>query len=285
MAATYTEVTLEEMETFLKRAFRALRPKQGSQNNEIYYDLAMSPVVAIRVWTSIKRSGSAAGVGEDAIRVQFLGTKVNRPLVSGKAPIVKRTQNWRNSLQDKIEEYLELYEEKAGYWDSRGGAEPSRDGPPPGPDVKEPAEPESSRGSPAGPLASDKQVNFIMIMAARSNEEQWKLIVGPRFHIEWPPSREAIRELTMRTASLLIDTLVRQGLNRRYASGGEVESAPSTALDPLRSAIRVAIASCGEDKCFGGEGCPGTSKTEACEGACKDSEGSCPCESLDYDFS
>jgi hypothetical protein len=192
MAAQYTEISEQEMEVFLKRAFRALRPTKGVQK-EIYYDLKLSPQVAIRVWTSIVPWGSSAGAGKDAIRVQFMGVKVNRPLVSGKSPIVKRTQGWRNSLQDKIEEYLELYEEKAEYWDERGGAEP---------------------GS-KGPTVSDKQVKFILSMGAKAEEAQWD-----ETGLAWPVDEQEVQGLTSKEASKVIEILLGHGLGgpRRYSS-------------------------------------------------------------------
>lgn len=119
MAAQYTEVSLEDMDKFLRRAFRSLRPKQGQQYNEYYYDLRLGPFVGIRVWTSVQvHSGSGAGVGSDAIRVQLLSLKDGRPLEKGKAPIVKRTQGWRNSLQDRIEDDIEKYESNDEFWES-----------------------------------------------------------------------------------------------------------------------------------------------------------------------
>ena len=110
MAATYTQVTLQDMDAFLKRAFRSLRPERGSQRGEITYDLFLSPTTVIRVFTSIGESrDSGAQVGEDAIRILLFSLKKGRPLKPGKAPIVKRTQNWRDSLKDRIEDYLEAY--------------------------------------------------------------------------------------------------------------------------------------------------------------------------------
>lgn len=237
MAAQYTEITGKEMEVFLKRAFRALRPTQGIQSKEIYYDLKLSSQVAIRVWTAIKPWGASAGVGEDAIRVQFMGVKVNRPLVSGKAPIVKRTQNWRNSLQDKIEEYLELYEEKSEYWDERGGAEP---------------------GS-KGPAASDKQVKFILGMGAKAEEMQWDST-----GLSWPVDEQEVRNLTSREASKIIETLLSHGLGRRYSSEdlGDVE---------VRSILRQEIMrSLQADSLQERMACDGD-----CEGDCGKAEGTC----------
>ncbi len=113
MAAQFTEVTLDEMDRFLKRGWRTLRPKPASERGEVYYDLSLSDNVVIRVWTSIGASrSSGAGVGEDAIRVQLFSNKTRRPLMKGKAPIVKRTQGWKDNLQDRIEDYMEKYDEK-----------------------------------------------------------------------------------------------------------------------------------------------------------------------------
>ncbi len=119
MAATYTEVTLQDMETFLKRAYRALRPKKGDSIGETYYDLNLSDGnILVRVWTSIpSRGSSGAQKGMDAIRVTMVTGK-GKPLMP-KGKIVKRTQNWRNALQDRIEELVEVYESKAGYWKER----------------------------------------------------------------------------------------------------------------------------------------------------------------------
>jgi hypothetical protein len=111
MAATYTEVTLVEMETFLSRAFHALHPKKGVIRGEVTIDLHLSPNVGVRVWTSIAERGtSGAGVGEDAIRVQLYNFSRQKPLKPGKAPIVKRTQGWRDSLREKIEAEIEAYD-------------------------------------------------------------------------------------------------------------------------------------------------------------------------------
>jgi len=113
MAATYTEISLEDMEKFLKRAFRALKPTKGAHRGELVFDLHLSPTTGIRVWTSIAQHGTTgAGVGDDAIRVQLYSFSKGRSLVPGKAPIVKRTQGWRDNLKDRVEAYLEAYDSK-----------------------------------------------------------------------------------------------------------------------------------------------------------------------------
>lgn len=122
MAAQYVEITLEEMEKFLKRAFRILRPKQSQQRGEVCYDLKLGAFVGIRVWTSIRPgSGTGAAVGADAIRVQFVSLKDQGPLEKGKAPIVKRTQGWRDNLKDRVEDLIEKYEEKEEWWENWAG--------------------------------------------------------------------------------------------------------------------------------------------------------------------
>ncbi len=237
MAAQYTEVTLEDMERFLKRGYRALRPKQGVQGSEYYYDLSLSSNVVIRVWTSVKRgSATGAGVGEDAIRVQFYGVHVKRSLVPGKVPIVKRTQNWRNSLQNKIEDVMELYEEKAAYWESRAGgssdpetpapvaqpaAQPVAPAPPP-PQVA----PTPAPVRPSGPPPSDKQVNFVKLLMSRAKVDDLEaegLFVKYR-ELAWPFDPANIRSMSMRRVSQLIDDLMSAvGYQRRFAAGDPAE--------------------------------------------------------------
>lgn len=119
-AATYTEVSIQDMENFVKRAFRALNPKKDVLRGEIVFDLFLSDKSGIRVWTSIPAHGTTgADVGADAIRVQFYNFAKQRPMLTGKAPIVKRTQGWRDSLKDRIEDIMELYDDREEYWESR----------------------------------------------------------------------------------------------------------------------------------------------------------------------
>lgn len=119
-AIVFTPISQEEMALFITRAFRALTPRSGFKNGEIYYDLTVEegqPVV-IRVYTSISPSGMSASRGADAIRVGLFSTS-GRPLKAGKLPIVKRTQNWRDNLRRLIEDEIEDYHDKEDYWNSR----------------------------------------------------------------------------------------------------------------------------------------------------------------------
>jgi hypothetical protein len=113
MAIQFTEVTLKDMETFLKRAFHALEPqKQVNVRGEIAIELPLSDRVTILVYTTVGHGGqTGAGVGSDAIRVGLY--RDGRPLQSGKLPIVKRTQNWRDNLRERIEDAMEKYDSRS----------------------------------------------------------------------------------------------------------------------------------------------------------------------------
>ena len=120
MAATYVDVTLEDMERFLKRGYRVLRPKKSESRGQVIYDLNISDnKIFVRVMTGIKPRGGIRGVGQDSIKVVMVAN--NRGLMKTQK-IVKRTRNWRDNLQDRIEEMIEIYEEKPGYWKERAGA-------------------------------------------------------------------------------------------------------------------------------------------------------------------
>lgn len=110
MAAQFTSISLDEMTKFLGRAFHALRPqRQVNVRGEVAIELPLSDHVTITVFTSISHSGGqAAGVGADAIRVGLYRNQ--RPLTSGKLPIVKRTQNWKDNLRERIEDQIERFD-------------------------------------------------------------------------------------------------------------------------------------------------------------------------------
>jgi len=116
MAATYVKISLDEFETYINRAFRALRPRRQLDRGEYFWDLSLSKYVAIRVWSSIKTEGAGAAKGADAIRVQMYGKTTKRPLKKGKSPIVKRTQGWKQNLKDRINEAAEEFEDREDYW-------------------------------------------------------------------------------------------------------------------------------------------------------------------------
>ena len=122
MAAKYMHISLEEMQKFLFRGFRALDPVVFKLQGEVAVDLALNDAktLGIRVWTSIPADSThGAAVGADAIRIQFFNFKNGHPMERGKAPIVKRTQNWRDNLKDRIEDVVEKYDSEEEYWESR----------------------------------------------------------------------------------------------------------------------------------------------------------------------
>lgn len=217
MAARYTEVTLEEIERFLKRGFRVLRPKEGTDRGEVYYDLFLSPHVAIRVWTSIaKGREQAAGVGQDAIRVQLRGVKTNRPLMKGKAAIVKRTQNWRNSLQNRVEDLIEAYEDREDYWEARAGGEaPAQAEEDPGTGARRP---------PPGDEPTDKQIRFVMVLLRNVGSDDWRRMgLDRRFNSSDPFTEAEVRQMTRKQVSAVIGALKDAGFGRRYGNEEDLD--------------------------------------------------------------
>ena len=112
MAATFTKISLDDIATFLKRAFHALEPqRQTLVRGETVIELPLSEKVWVAVFTSVGHGGQeAAGVGSDAIRVGLY--RGGRPLQSGKLPIVKRTQGWKDNLRERVEDAMERYDSR-----------------------------------------------------------------------------------------------------------------------------------------------------------------------------
>jgi hypothetical protein len=251
MAATFTEVSLEDMEKFLKRAFRSLRPKQGSSHNEYYYDLKLGPAVDIRVWSSVTvRSGMGAGVGSDAIRIQFLSSKDGRPLEKGKAPIVKRTQGWRTSLQDRIEDLIEKYESNDEFWEDWAATRRVRRNdpvveqqpatPPPLKLDWSQAEKEDAEGEPPAPKvftpgpndATEKQVGFAEKLLRGVTNNFWHEYGLDRITgLNTTPGRDELARMSKRNISQVIDIMVKAkgwgggGGGRRYSAEQAAELA------------------------------------------------------------
>ncbi len=114
MAATYTVVTLEEIEKFLKRCYWAMKPQQSvfrsRDGEEVVYDLKLSNKAVVRIFTTVSPHGGVGrDVGQDAIRVGLYKAS-GGPLQGGKLPIVKRTQGWKDNLRERVDETIEKYE-------------------------------------------------------------------------------------------------------------------------------------------------------------------------------
>lgn len=124
--AEYVAVTLEDIERYLKRAFRVMRPRQGVFGKVYFYDLKLSDNVGVRVFTSVTTTGEVArGRGESAIRIGLckLG---ERYLKKGKQKITKRTTKWRDNLRNRIEKEIEEYESNPDKWERLAGATPNQ---------------------------------------------------------------------------------------------------------------------------------------------------------------
>jgi hypothetical protein len=251
MAAQFTEITIEEMDKYLKRAFRALRPKQNQKHSEYYYDLTLGPFVGVRVWTSVTRAGVGAGVGSDAIRIQLISLKDERPLEKGKAPIVKRTQGWKNSLQDRIEDCIEKYESNHEFWEGWAETRQVQRREEPKPLVldwsqaekedddgtaltkqdeeeredwrrqqrEREREREREQAQPTRPTphadpdkATPKQVGYALVLLRGVNNNFWHEMIRPKFRgYEHVPNKNELENMSKRQISYLIDILKSSG--------------------------------------------------------------------------
>lgn len=242
MAAEYTKFSLDDIEKFLKRGFRAMRPRKGEQK-EIYYDLKLSSKAFIRVWTSIYPGETLVrGKERRPMRVQFLSGKVlssGRPLTRGKAPIVKRTQNWRSTLQNRIQDYIELfeggtYDKYHDDWDDDDDAVPpplqkADPLPEPAPDeAKEeagepPAGDEPKRPKFTGPPITGPQLNFVMKLIGHLTKQGKLAGIANDYGFDPGPVTEEDVKVTLSkaTASKFIDAAKRElGWDRGGGGGG-----------------------------------------------------------------
>jgi len=202
----YVEITLEEMHQFLMRAFRALRPRQGEYEGSVYYDLSLSPNVSVRVYTSIRKgTGVVRGIGEKPITLLLYSLERKRPLMAkGRIPFAKRTLNWRDTLKDRIEDLIELYEEDEDGWERRAvdGHGKGEDKAPPPDGV-------------VGPPPSDSQVAYALrvIHEAPSNFD-WD-----QFGLSGPPDEATLRQFSSKSVSKMIDLI-------KAASPAPVQAGP-----------------------------------------------------------
>jgi hypothetical protein len=255
MAATYTEVSLEAIHKLLKRAFRVvLSPTQEIVRGEICFVLEIGTFVGIRVMTSVHRGrDTGAGRGQDAIRVGLISLKDRGPLEGGKMAIVKRTQNWADSLKDRIEDCIEKYEDKDEFWeqwaetrkrvDTRAKPEPERvqdpgrDGEGDGPDERPPLAPAPVLKPPVPTRQYDPdrmqggitppQMNYLRVLMRGMTQERWESAGAPAITglSNYPRTPRDLNTVSKGQASKLIDQLKKQlpAAGSRYASGFELE--------------------------------------------------------------
>jgi hypothetical protein len=85
VTAKFVEISLEDMTSYLKRAFRVLRPKlKVGYKGQYVIDLFLSDNVVISVLTSIfKGHEKVRGVGKDAIKIGLCNAKTGVPFDAG----------------------------------------------------------------------------------------------------------------------------------------------------------------------------------------------------------
>jgi hypothetical protein len=108
MAATAVQITLSEMQQFL-RAERGWNPAHITFRCEEhvldFVPLDQHPKVVVRVYTSIlKHTGVSRQVGGDAIRVCAVDLQSGRGLIASQR--VHRVENWRENLRARIEQVI-----------------------------------------------------------------------------------------------------------------------------------------------------------------------------------
>jgi hypothetical protein len=111
--ATYTEATLEEWDTFLKRAFHALHPRRSAAHGEVIYDLFLTPRLSIQIRTTVPTEGAQTRKsGSDIIQVMPYDHVKNRIIAPSSMILkVKRTKNWRDGVRERVEKWMELFDE------------------------------------------------------------------------------------------------------------------------------------------------------------------------------
>jgi hypothetical protein len=119
---SFVQMSYSDIKTYLTRAWSGFRQRElvirGERAIAVLFDEGGH--IGALVFTSVGAGAeTAAGKGADAIRVGFYNFKNNKPLMTGKFPIVKRTTGWKDSLDDRIQEHMDSYLDKEAYWTSR----------------------------------------------------------------------------------------------------------------------------------------------------------------------
>lgn len=110
-------ITFEEFQKYVTRAFRAFRPQHVVLDTQHAWILSLSPRIKVAIHSSIYASGMSAPSGTQPIKVGFMFAKGTTPGAAlaplhGKESwaIVKRTDNWRDNLEDRVNDCIEKYE-------------------------------------------------------------------------------------------------------------------------------------------------------------------------------
>lgn len=105
--ATYIHITEKEFDDFMsENLFLHINPDQAGE--KVYAFMWHDAAYALKVYSSIVPGGGGRGVGSDAIRTVLMVKSPDgsmRPTWKGKR--VHRVANWKNNLQQRIDEGLE----------------------------------------------------------------------------------------------------------------------------------------------------------------------------------
>lgn len=108
MAATAVQITLSEMQQFLRPERGWTLAKIEFRCDEHVFDFVpfeAHPMVVVRVYTSIlKHTNVSREVGGDAIRVCAVDLKAGRGLIASQR--VHRVANWRENLKARVEQVI-----------------------------------------------------------------------------------------------------------------------------------------------------------------------------------
>ena len=101
----FTTITFAEMSDLLKAEKGWTISEQYAHEYVFEYAVPFWPGVVVKVFTSVNRhNNNSRGYAGDAIRVVAVDTVQNRGI--RKMPHVKRTQNWRQNLKDRVVDCL-----------------------------------------------------------------------------------------------------------------------------------------------------------------------------------
>jgi hypothetical protein len=114
---TFTPITLDEVKKIIFNAYHAADPRLVTYRGEVCIDVFLNDekTLSVRVMTSVhSSSGHGADRGTDPMRVGIFGLRRDRFLE--KTAMVKRTPNWKDTLRNRVEDKIELYESDPGNW-------------------------------------------------------------------------------------------------------------------------------------------------------------------------
>jgi hypothetical protein len=119
MAATYVQISREDLEQWLDTLGMKM-PWKRQPNRAGIYLLPLSPVVAIKLSSTIGSKDDAMGVGKASMQLSLVSTVTGQTLnkkAQGQGHF-KRTTNWRATWKDGIERMEAAYVKAKGFYDA-----------------------------------------------------------------------------------------------------------------------------------------------------------------------